>query len=79
LRVVNILTGETTKQFPLPVKNPKSTHGQFRHALLTPAGTILVAHMDMGKVCEYDSTGKELWSISSPVAGASRRCPMAIC
>ena len=66
LRVVNIVTGETTKQFPLPVKNPKSTHGQFRHARLTPAGTIMVAHMDMGQVCEYDSTGKELWSISSP-------------
>jgi outer membrane protein assembly factor BamB len=66
LRVVNIATGETTRQLPLPVKNPKSTHGQFRHARLTPAGTIMVAHMDMGKVCEYDSTGKELWSIRAP-------------
>lgn len=66
LRVVDIATGQTTKEFPLPVKNSKSTHGQFRHARLTAAGTIMVAHMDMGKVCEYDSTGKELWSIDAP-------------
>ncbi len=66
LRVVNVATGEVAKQFPLPVKNPKSTHGQFRHARLTSAGTIMVAHMDMGKVCEYDSIGKELWSIPAP-------------
>jgi outer membrane protein assembly factor BamB len=66
LRVVNIASGETTKEFPLPVKNPKSTHGQFRHARLTSAGTIMVAHMDMGKVVEYDSTGKELWSLAVP-------------
>jgi outer membrane protein assembly factor BamB len=75
LRVVNIVTGETTRQFPLPVKNPKSTHGQFRHARLTPAGTIMVAHMDMGKVCEYDSTGKELWSI--PASGCWGVTPLA--
>ena len=66
LRVVNIVTGETVRQFPLPVKNAKSTHGQFRHARLTAAGTVMVAHMDLGKVCEYDSTGKELWSIAAP-------------
>jgi len=66
LRVVNIVSGEIKKQFPLPVKNVKSTHGQFRHARLTTAGTIMVAHMDLGKVAEYDSTGKELWSIPAP-------------
>ncbi|HTH47040.1 MAG TPA: hypothetical protein VMB21_05985 [Candidatus Limnocylindria bacterium] len=62
LRVLNIRTGETRKEFPLPVKSPKSVHGQFRHARLTPTGTLLVAHMDNSKVCEYDSDGKELWS-----------------
>ena len=66
LRVVNIATDRIERQFALPVKNPKSTHGQFRHARLTPAGTVMVAHMDMGKVCEYDSTGKELWSMPAP-------------
>jgi hypothetical protein len=66
LRVVNISSGKIVRQFPLPVKNPKSTHGQFRHARLTAAGTIMIAHMDMGKVCEYDSTSKELWSVAAP-------------
>ena len=65
LKVVNIVTGETRKQFPLPVRNPKSVHGQFRHARLTAAGTVIVAHMDLGKVCEYDVDGKELWSVAA--------------
>ena len=33
--VVNIPTGNTEREFPLQVGNPKSTHGQFRHACLT--------------------------------------------
>jgi hypothetical protein len=45
------------------VGNAKSVHGQFRHARLTAAGTLMVAHMDMAKVAEYDVDGKELWSI----------------
>ncbi|HEX4793279.1 MAG TPA: PQQ-binding-like beta-propeller repeat protein [Humisphaera sp.] len=63
LKVVNITTGETARQFQLPVGNAKGVHGQFRHARLTAAGTLMVAHMDMGKVAEYDADGKELWSI----------------
>jgi hypothetical protein len=64
--VVNYVTGKTEREFVVPVKDPKSVHGHFRHARLTAAGTLLVAHMDLGKVAEYDSTGKELWS-NSPV------------
>ena len=60
--VVNIATGKIEREFVLPVRNPKSVHGHFRHARLTEAGTLLVAHMDLNKVVEYDSTGKELWS-----------------
>jgi outer membrane protein assembly factor BamB len=60
--VVNIVTGKNEREFVVPVKNPKSVHGHFRRARLTDAGTLLVAHMDMGKIVEYDSTGKELWS-----------------
>ncbi len=68
LRVVNIVTGKIEREFSLPTGNPKSVHGHFRHARLTPAGTILVAHMDMKKVAEYDSTGKQVWSydVESP-------------
>ena len=62
VRVVNILTGQTNREFQLPVGNPKNTHGQFRHARLTDSGTLVVAHMDLNKVCEYNADGKEVWS-----------------
>ncbi len=64
--VINKTTGATENEFILPAGNPKSTHGQFRHARMTGAGTLLVAHMDLGKVAEYDLTGKELWSLPVP-------------
>jgi outer membrane protein assembly factor BamB len=66
LFVVNTTTGKTEREFELPVKNPKTVHPQFRDAELTDAGTVLVAHMDMGKVVEYDSQGKSLWSVDVP-------------
>jgi hypothetical protein len=66
--VVNIVTGKTEREFVVPVRNPKSVHGHFRHARLTASGTLLLAHMDLGKVVEYDSTGKELWSHSPGIA-----------
>jgi len=62
VRIVNIHTSAVRKEFPIPVKNAKSVHGQFRHARLTPAGTLAVAHMDLGKIAEYDADGKEVWS-----------------
>jgi hypothetical protein len=68
LIVVNKRSGETERQFDLAVSHPEGTHLQFRHASLTDAGTVLVAHKDMGKVHEYDETGKLLWSCDFPVA-----------
>lgn len=62
LKVVNIVTGATVKEFPLAVADPKKVHGQFRHARLTSSGTLLVAHMNFGKVAEYTSEGKEIAS-----------------
>ena len=62
LRVVNITTGAIEKELPLPVKHPVSVHPQFRHARLTANGTLMVAHLDLNKVAEYDADGKELWS-----------------
>jgi hypothetical protein len=62
LRVVNIVTGATEKEIKLKTKMPPSTHGQFRHARLTAQGTLMVGHMDLNKVVEYDSNGNELWS-----------------
>src|SRR5258705_8059428 len=65
VKVVNLRNGETKKEFPVPVGNPKSVHGQFRHGRITTRGTLLLAHMDMKKVCEYDANGKELRSFAS--------------
>lgn len=62
VRVVNIGTGAVEKEFVLQAKHPISVHGQFRHVRLTKYGTLLVAHMDLNKVVEYDSDGHELWS-----------------
>ena len=72
VKVINIKTGETRREFVLPVGNPKGVHGQFRHARLTPAGTLLVAHMDMKKVCEYDATGAELWSFPADIPWSAK-------
>jgi outer membrane protein assembly factor BamB len=68
LRVVNIVTGATEKEIKLATKQPVSVHAQFRHARLTDKGTVLVAHMDLNKVVEYDTDGKELWSFPAPGA-----------
>src|SRR3954452_13452888 len=62
VKVVNIKTGETKREFQVPVGNPKGVHGQFRHGRITARGTLLLAHMDMKKVCEYDANGKEVRS-----------------
>ena len=64
--VMNKASGNIEHQFPLAVKDTNSVHGQFRQARLTDAGTILVAHMSLGKVVEYDLDGKELWSVVVP-------------
>ena len=62
LFVINKTTGNIEHQFELPVKLPVSVHRQFRRAQLTVEGTILVAHLDLGKIVEYDWDGKALWS-----------------
>lgn len=66
LIVMHIPTRQIKKEFTL--QNKGLVHGQFRNARLTGKGMIIVSHMDMGKVCEYDSQGKEIWSydVSSP-------------
>ena len=59
-------TGAIEHQFPLRVRDPKHAHGHFRHARMTAAGTLLVAHMDLGMAAEYDLDGKQLWSLKVP-------------
>jgi hypothetical protein len=65
LFVANISSGQMEKEIPLEAGNTNSTHGQFRHARLTDAGTYLVAHMDMKKIAEYDENGKVVWSMTN--------------
>jgi outer membrane protein assembly factor BamB len=65
LFVMNIKTNAIEKQFTLPTKGT-GTHGQFRHARLTHDGNMLVAHMDLGKICEYNVDGKQLLSFDMP-------------
>ena len=75
IRIVNILTNATEREITLPTSHPASTHGQFRHARLTDRGTLMVAHMDLNKVVEYDFNGNELWSF--PGAGPWGVTPLA--
>ena len=62
--VMNITDDKVVTEFEVPVKNPNTVHGHFREGRLTDAGTLLLAHMDLGKVAEYDSKGKEIWANS---------------
>jgi len=62
VRIVNIVTGVTEREFALPARHPVSVHGQFRHVRLTANGTLVVAFMQLNKVVEYDFDGNELWS-----------------
>ncbi|GAB3920688.1 hypothetical protein GCM10028827_02830 [Mucilaginibacter myungsuensis] len=62
--VINIKTDSVEKQFNIPFKS--GTHGQIRHARLTAQGTLMIAHMDLGKVNEYDTDGNILLSLDVP-------------
>jgi len=73
LMVIVKKTGKVEKELVLATKNPDGIHGQFRHVRVTRAGTFLVAHLDLGKVVEYDANGKEIWSVAAPSAWAAVR------
>ena len=65
--------GEVERELTLETGPGTSPHGQFRHVRVTPQGTFLVAHMDLGKVVEYSPDGKALWSVDAPSAWAAVR------
>jgi len=66
-------SGRVIREQILPARNPDSTHGQFRHIRMLKSGNLLVAHMDLGKVVEYDKRGKEIWSVEAPSCWAAVR------
>lgn len=73
LILMNKKTGKAETELTLQTRRPDNVHGQFRHVRMTKAGTFLVPHMDMGRVVEYDKTGKELWSVEAKSCWAAVR------
>jgi hypothetical protein len=71
--IIDKRNGRVERSLNLATRNPQGTHGQFRHVRLTPAGNFLIAHMDLGKVVEYEPGGKEIWSVAAPSAWAAVR------
>jgi hypothetical protein len=72
LLVINKRTNKVETELILPTR-ASNTHGQFRHVRMTRSGHFLVAHLDLGKVVEYDKRGKEIWSVPAPSAWAAVR------
>lgn len=65
LMVINQRTGAIELEFSLPAESatdPKSVHPQTRRMRVTPAGTFLISLLRLGKVCEYNRGGTEIWS-----------------
>lgn len=62
LMIVNTKTNAIEKTVELPTPK-EGVHLHFRRVHITPTGTILAAHLDEGKIAEYDMTGNELWSL----------------
>jgi outer membrane protein assembly factor BamB len=70
--IINKRTRNVEREWTIPVRRPENVHGQVRHIRWTKAETLLVAHLDLGKVVEYDKDGKEIWSVPAPSAWAAR-------
>jgi outer membrane protein assembly factor BamB len=66
-------SGRVIREQVLATRNQDGTHGQFRHIRMTKSGNLLVSHMDLGKVVEYDQQGKEIWSTPAPSVWAAVR------
>jgi Mal s 1 allergenic protein-like len=65
----NLKTGQMEMEHAMRTKEPvdaRSIHGQFRNVRMTRAGTYLIAHMNLGKVIEYDKDLNEIWSCDAP-------------
>jgi hypothetical protein len=65
--------GEIERELTMETRVPTAPHGQFRHVRMTPDGTFLVPHMDLGRVVEYSPDGKPLWSVDAPSPWAAIR------
>jgi Mala s 1-like protein len=61
--IIRKRNGKIEKELVLETARQDNIHAQFRHVRITKAGTFLVAHLDLGKVVEYDRRGKPIWSV----------------
>jgi hypothetical protein len=63
--IVNKFTGKVEVEHALPAPSEteqRTVHAQFRRFRMTAAGTYLAAHLNMGKVVEYDKDFKPIWT-----------------
>jgi hypothetical protein len=61
--IINTRTKQQERVWVMP--GTGGSHNQSRHARMTKAGTLLVAHQDLQRIAEYDTaTGKEIWKYS---------------
>jgi hypothetical protein len=68
-------SGRIERLFTFPVGKPDGMHLQTRRAVLTPAGTLLIARTDLNKVSEFDQTGREVWSAAVERPWSVQRLP----
>ena len=68
-------TGKVERLFTLPVAKPQITHFQTRRAVLTDAGTLLLARTDLNKISEFDQAGHEVWSAGVERPWSIQRLP----
>jgi hypothetical protein len=59
-------SGQVERVFTFPVGKPEGMHLQTRRAVLTDAGTLLLARTDLNMISEFDRNGREVWSASLP-------------
>jgi hypothetical protein len=67
LCLYNLKTGQMEMEHAMETRDPDNVkvHAQFRNVRLTKAGTYLIAHLDMGKVVEYDRNWKVIWETTN--------------
>jgi outer membrane protein assembly factor BamB len=63
--IINKTSGAVELEHALPAPSqtdPKTVHAQFRRFRQTKDGTYLAAHLNMGKVVEYDKNFQPIWT-----------------
>jgi len=69
------VSGKIERLFTIPIGKPEGMHLQTRRAVLTDAGTLLLARTDLNKISEYDQSGREIWSAAVERPWSIQRLP----